>query len=78
MFNTWSGHILSALLPLIQEGQLSLTGENVHEVLVNRLGGQSLPRKSVDRLTDRTDMILDVYRGRKTTDQQQQQPKQQS
>ena len=33
----------------------------VHEVLVNRLGGQSLPRKSVVRLTDRPDMTLDVY-----------------
>ena len=45
----------------------------VHEVLVNRLGGLSLPRKSVVRLTDRPDMTLDVYRGRKTTMQQQQQ-----
>ena len=44
----------------------------VHEVLVNRLGGLSLPRKSVVRLTDRPDMTLDVYRGRKTTNQQQQ------
>ena len=34
----------------------------VHEVLVNRLGGLSLPRKSVVRLTDRP---------RKTTIQQQ-------
>ena len=39
----------------------------VHEVLVNRIGGLSLPRKSVVRLTDRPDMTLDVYRGRKTT-----------
>ena len=45
----------------------------MHEVLVNRIGGLSLPRKSVVRLTDRPDMILDVYRGRKTTMQQQQQ-----
>ena len=45
----------------------------VHEVLVNRLGGLSLPRKSVVRLTDHPDMTLDVYRGRKTTMQQQQQ-----
>ena len=45
----------------------------MHEVLVNRLGGLSLPRKSVVRLTDRPDMTLDVYRGRKTTVQQQQQ-----
>ena len=41
----------------------------VHEVLVNRLGGLSLPRKSVVRLTDRPNMTLDVYRGRKTTKQ---------
>ena len=44
----------------------------MHEVLVNRLGGLSLPRKPVVRLTDRPDMTLDVYRGRKTTMQQQQ------
>ena len=44
----------------------------MHEVLVNRLGGLSLPRKSVVRLTDRPDMTSDVYRGRKTTMQQQQ------
>ena len=42
----------------------------MHEILVNRLGGLSLPRKSVVRLTDRPDMTLDVYRGRKTTIQQ--------
>ena len=42
----------------------------MHEVLVNRLEGLSLPRKSVVRLTDRPDMTLDVYRGRKTTKQQ--------
>ena len=40
----------------------------------NRLGGLSLPRKSVVRLTDRPDMTLDVYRGRKTTITQQQLP----
>ena len=39
----------------------------MHKVLVNRLGGLSLPRKSVVRLTDRPDMTLDVYRGRETT-----------
>ena len=43
----------------------------MHKVLVNRLGGLSLPRKSVVRLTDRLDMTLDVYSGRKTTMQQQ-------
>ena len=45
----------------------------MHKVLVNRLGGLSLPKKSVVRLTDRPEMTLDVYRGRKTTIQQQQQ-----
>ena len=39
----------------------------MHGVVVNRLGGLSLPRKSVVRLTDPPDMTLDVYRGRKTT-----------
>ena len=43
----------------------------MHEVVVNRLGGLSLPRKSVARLTDRPDMTLDVYHGRKTTIKQQ-------
>ena len=41
----------------------------MHEVLVKRLGGLSLPRKSVVRLTDHPDMTLDVYRGCKTTQQ---------
>ena len=67
-FDTRSGNILSFHLPLFQEGQLSVYWRKyVHEVLVNRLGGLSLPRKSVVRLTDRPDMTLDVYRGRKTT-----------
>ena len=43
----------------------------VQEVLVNPLGGLSLPRKSVVRLSDHPDMTLDVYRGCKTTAQQQ-------
>ena len=43
----------------------------MHEVLVNRLGGLSLPRKSVARLTDPPDMAIVVDRGRKTTTQQQ-------
>ena len=42
----------------------------MHEVLVNRLGGLSLPRKSVVRLTDRPDITLDVYREGKTAMQQ--------
>ena len=43
----------------------------MHEVLGNHLGGLSLPRKSVARLTDRPNMTLDVYHGQKTTTQQQ-------
>ena len=42
----------------------------MHEVLVNRLGGLSLPRKSVVRLTDHPGMILDVSRRGKTANQQ--------
>ena len=42
----------------------------MHEVLVNRLGGLRLSKKSAVRSTDRPDMTLDVYRGRKTTTQQ--------
>ena len=61
-FDTRSGHILSLLLPLFQEGVIvSYWQKFVHEVLVNRLGGLSLPRKSVVRLTDRPDMTLDAY-----------------
>ena len=45
----------------------------MHEVLVSRLGGLSLSKKSVVRLTDHPDMTLDVYSGRKTAMQQQQQ-----
>ena len=40
----------------------------MHEVLVKRLGGLSLPRKSVVRLTDRPDMTSDF-----TVDVKQQQ-----
>ena len=69
-FDTRSGNILSFLLPLFsRRAVVSYWRKYVHEVLVNRLGGLSLPR-----LTDRPDMTLDVYRGRKTTMQQQQQP----
>ena len=32
----------------------------MHEVLVNRIGGLSLPRKSVVRLTDRPGMMFTV------------------
>ena len=68
-FDIRSGNILSFLLPLFQ----GYWRKYMHEVLVNRLGGLSLPRKSVVRLSDRPDMTLDVQRGRKTKMQQQQQ-----
>ena len=42
------------------------------EVLVNRLRGLNLPKKSVVRLTDRPDMTIPVKCGRKTTTSQQQ------
>ena len=38
----------------------------MHLVPVNRLGGLSLPRNSVVRLTDRPDMTISVYRGPQT------------
>ena len=58
---TRSGHILSFLLLLIQEGAVvSYWQKYVQEVLVNRLGGLNLPRKSVARLTDSPHMTLDV------------------
>ena len=66
-------NILSLLLASANSrgAVVSYWQKDVHEVLVNCLGGLSLPRKSVVRLTDRPNMILDVYRGRKTTEEQQ-------
>ena len=63
----------SQQLVLYRGAVVSYLRKYVHEILVNRLGGLSLPRKSVVRLTDRPDMTLDIYRGRETTTQQQQQ-----
>ena len=69
--------LMSALVTLnfnqVRRAVVSYWRKYVHKVLVNRLGGLSLPRKSVVRLTDRPDMTSEVYRGRKTTMQQQQQ-----
>ena len=42
-----------------------------HVVLVNCFGGLNLPGKSVVRLTDRLDITIAVYHGRKITKQQQ-------
>ena len=44
----------------------------VHKVLLNCLGGLSLTRKSVVRLTDRPDLTIDVYCECKTATAQQQ------
>ena len=66
-FDTRSGNILSFLLPLFQEGHFCYWRKYVHKVPVNGLGGLSLSRKSVVRLTDRPNMTLEVYRGCKTT-----------
>ena len=64
-FDTRSGQILSFLLPLIQEGQLSVTGGSMcTKYWLSAYGGLRLPRKSVVRLTDRPDMPIDVHRGR--------------
>ena len=73
IFPTSDVHLTSKLLLLTapsafsRRAVVSYWRKYVHEVLVNRLGGLSLPRKSVVRLTDSPDMTLDVYRGRKTT-----------
>ena len=53
-----------------KKGSCQLLAKVCARILINCLGGLSLPRKSVVRLTDRPDMTLDVYRGRKTTMQQ--------
>ena len=67
-FDTQSGHILFVSPSTDSRGAVvSYWRKYVHEVLVNPLGGLSLPRKSVVRLIDRPDMTLDVYCGRKTT-----------
>ena len=48
-------------LPVIQVGQLSVIGKRMCTVV--NCFGISLPRKSVDRLTDRLDMTIVVYWG---------------
>ena len=63
-------------LRFFKKGSCQLLAKVCARSTGNRLGGLSLPRKSVVRLIDRPDMTLDVYRGRKTTMQQQQCEKQ--
>ena len=57
-FDSQSGHIFSFLLPLIQEGHISCCRKYVHLVLVNRLGGLSMPTNSVVMLIDRPEMTI--------------------
>ena len=65
-FDTQSGHILSFSPSSDSRGAVvSYWRKYVHEVLVNRLGGLNLLRKSVVRLTDRPNMTLGIYCGRK-------------
>ena len=71
-FGVWQ-HTFVSPSAFSRRAVVSYWQKYVHEVLVNCLGGLSLPRKSVVRLTDHPNMTLDVYRGRKTTMQQQQQ-----
>ena len=66
-FNTRPGHILS-FLPLIL-AVVSCWQMYVDLILVDSLGGLSLPKKSVVRLTDHPKMSIAVYRGRKKTQQ---------
>ena len=73
LYTTLPHNLIKDKLVDLIERTFQREGSLYIEVLVNRLGGLSLPRKSVVRLTDRPDMTLDVYRGRKTTIQQQQQ-----
>ena len=71
MFNTRFGYILSFLLPLIQEGQLSVTGESLSmctKYWLTTWEGPILPRKSLVKLTDSPDMLftLDVKQQNKS------------
>ena len=52
----------------LRRAVVSYLQKYVHEVLVDYLGDLGLPRKSVVRLNDQSDMTIDVYRGHKTTD----------
>ena len=61
----WRSHTFVSPSAFSRRAVVSYWRKYVHEVLVNRLGGLSLPKKSVVRLTDRPDMTLHVYRGRK-------------
>ena len=56
-FDTLSGHTSTDS----RRAGVSYWRKYVHKVLVNRLGGVSLPRKSVVRLIDGPHMTIAVY-----------------
>ena len=56
-FPVWE-HTLVSPSAFSRRAVVSFWRKYVHEVLVNRLGGLSLPRKSVVRLTDRPVVVL--------------------
>ena len=70
--NEWSSEVLSSipgtahfLVSPSADSRMAVVSywrKCVHEVLVNRLGGLSLPTKKVVRLTDHSDMNSAVYR----------------
>ena len=67
-FDTRSSHLLLFLFLLIQEGQLSVTGESMcTKYWLTAQKGRSLPKDSVVRLTDHPEMTIVVYRGCKAT-----------
>ena len=73
VFDTLSSHrALTFVSPSTdtRRAVISYWQKKVHLVLVHHLGGQSLPRNSLVRLTDRPDMTIGVYHGRKPTKRQ--------
>ena len=59
-FDTRSCHTFVSPSADSRRAVVSYWQKYVHEVLVHRLGGLSLPRKSVVRLADRPDMTINV------------------
>ena len=63
-YNLWNAQLSRVLTySLLNPGsssEVQLLGKDVHWVLVNRLGGLSLPGNSVSRLTDPLHMTIDV------------------
>ena len=59
-FPSYSDHILSFILSLLEEGQLLVTSQSMCSEYMYRLGGLSLPRQSVVALFDRPEMTIAV------------------